>query len=129
MNKQRLIASFWLFLLFVSGLIVGMVFSPASANSAGQSSVSEKRLLLPEQHWARNHRELLTSELDLTGEQLERIGPVYERSEERLREVRETMAGSIKEVVRENRRGLMEILTPEQIQQFKAIQEDARADR
>ncbi|MEM7603329.1 MAG: hypothetical protein AAF357_18190 [Verrucomicrobiota bacterium] len=128
MNKQKVVATFWLVVLFGSGLIVGMTLSPATANGRSEPVGELYSLALPEERWVQNHRSLI-AELDLSEEQLSLIDPVYERSSERLREVRETMAGSIKEVVRENRRSLMDILAPEQIESFKAIQTGARADR
>ncbi|MEM9015815.1 MAG: hypothetical protein AAGC68_02290 [Verrucomicrobiota bacterium] len=119
MNKQQLIATFWLVLLFGSGLLVGMSLSPTSAKGTGigQSRTGKP----PEQRWVEHHRNLLVSELDLTNEQLALIDPVYSRTTERLRGVRETMVGSIKEAVRSTRRDLMQILTPEQVERFKVI--------
>lgn len=121
MNKQKILAVFWLTILFASGLLAGSVLSPTPAHADVFSMGRLDRESPPENRWVEQHRQLLVSELDLTEEQLSRIDPVYERSTERLRLVRETMASSIKEVVRENRRGLIEILTPEQVTQFKAV--------
>lgn len=116
MNKQKYIATFWLALLFGSGLIIGMIAGPTTANGE-----SKRRGILPEQRWIEQHRSRLINELDLTAEQLRLIEPVYAKSSGRLRKIRETMAGDIRQVVRENRRGLMEILTDKQIEHFKSL--------
>ncbi len=129
MNKRQFIATFWLILLFGSGLLAGLALSPTNAHGVSTMKELSGKGMLPEQRWVMHHRELLLSELDLSEEQLALVEPVYEQTSERLREVRETMLGNIKEVVRENRRGLMDVLTPEQIKRFAAIQAGDREDR
>ncbi len=125
MKRWNLPIALYLFLVFVSGAVVGALgyraYSPPSARSGSPSRVS------PEE-WRRQYLNELQSRVNLTADQVQKVNAILDDTDGRFNQARDQHHQAIEQIKEDHRAKLRAIMTPEQLPKYDQFrtERDAR---
>jgi hypothetical protein len=123
MKRWNLPIAAYLFLVFVSGAVVGALgyrmYSPPAASSSQRMS--------PEQ-WRKQYLDELQSHVNLTPEQMQKANAILDETDARFNKARDQHHQAIDQIREDHRAKLRALLTPEQLPKYEQFrtERDAR---
>lgn len=122
MKRWTVPVTLYLFLVFVSGAVVGAlgyrVYSPPATKSSTPPRLS------PEE-WRRQNMEEMQRRLNLDADQLQKINAIYDETRNRFHDARETHNQAVKQIREDHVGKVRAVLTPEQRPKYEQL----RAER
>jgi hypothetical protein len=121
MKRWNLPIAVYLFLVFVSGAVVGAlgyrVYSPPAARSAPRVSPEE---------WRRQYLNELQTRVNLTADQMQKVNAILDDTDARFNQAHDQHHQAVEQIREDHRAKLRAIMTPEQLpkyEQFRAEKE------
>lgn len=125
MKRWNVPIAVYLFLVFVSGAVVGALgyrlYSPPAARSGSAHRVSPEEL-------RRQYVSELQSRVNLTADQLQKLNVILDDTDARFNQARGQHHQAIEQIKEDHRAKLRAILTPEQLPKYEQFrtEKDAR---
>jgi hypothetical protein len=125
MKRGNLPIALYLFLIFISGAVVGALGyriykPPATSGSVPQVSPEERR---------RQYMEEMKTHLGLSPEQMQKLSGISDETRTRNDEVREKHDQVIKQIREDYRAKVRAMLTPEQLPKYEQLRQERELRR
>jgi len=118
MRRWNLPIALYLFLVFLSGAVVGALgyrtYNPPTARSGSSTRVTQEE-------WRRLYMEEMKTRLKLDTDQVQRLNVILDQTNDRFRKAREQDSEAIRQIREEHVARVREILTPDQIPKYEAL--------
>jgi hypothetical protein len=119
MKPWKLPIALYLFVVFVSGAVVGALgyrtYKPPTASSNARVS--------PEQ-WRRQYLQEIETRANLTPEQVNKVDAILEETSTRFHEARDKHNAVVKQIGEQQRAKVRELLTPDQLPKAEQFWQD-----
>jgi Spy/CpxP family protein refolding chaperone len=123
MTRKSLPITFYLFLVFVSGAVVGAL-GYRTSNPPTARTVSAPA---PPGDWRKQYMEESKARLDLTDDQVGKLKTIMDDTEARFREARERENQEIRQIRDEHITQVRMLLTPEQLPKYEKLHAEREA--
>ena len=118
MKRWNIPIAVYLFLVFVSGAVVGAlayrVYSPPAAKSSAAPRLS------PDE-WRRQHMEEMRVRVGLSSDQMEKLNAIYDDTGNRFRDARERQNQVVKQIREDHVGRVRAVLTPDQLPKYEEL--------
>ncbi|HUA18204.1 MAG TPA: hypothetical protein VMB25_05630 [Bryobacteraceae bacterium] len=119
MTRRNLPIALYLFLVFVSGAVVGALgyrtYNPPTARSAARLSPAA---------WRVQYLDEMQTRLSLTDDQMKKLNAILDDTNSRFKEAREKDNAAIEQIRQEHFSRVRTILTSEQIPKYEKLHEE-----
>ncbi len=116
MTRRNLPIALYLFLVFVSGTVVGALgyrtYNPPTAKSAARVSPAE---------WRRQYLDEMRTRLNLTDDQMQKLNVILDQTSARFQEAREKDNQAIRQIREEHFARVRTILTADQLPKYEKL--------
>jgi len=117
MKQWKLPIALYLFLVFVSGAVVGALgyrtYSPPTARGVGPRRGTEQ--------FHRQYMEEMRTRLNLNSDQMQKLEGILNRTDERFNDARSQHNQMIRQLREDHVASVREILTPEQLPRYEQL--------
>ena len=122
MKRWNLPITLYLFLVFVSGAVVGALayrlYSPPAAKSAQRVSPEE---------WRRRFLDEIHTRVNLTPDQMQKVNAIMDETRARFDSAREKHHQVVDQIREEQRAKMRALMTPEQLPKYEQFRADVDA--